>query len=217
MSAVTGRLADVVEANNVQFLLSMGRAGGGEERDDRRLTWTIGGSPLAYHNCVVRADQADDAIAASLALMRSKGVPGSWHVGPSMRPADLGDRLVAHGFADGGPEPGMAVDLDHLAEVPAPAGVVLERMGDPAGLVPYASVLALGFGEGEREARWAAEVFDRIGFGDDVPWRHYLGWLDGQPVATASLFFAAGAAGIYFVSTAPDFRRRGDRAGVTPA
>jgi hypothetical protein len=71
-------LVRAVEANNVELLLSMGRAGGGEERDDR-LTWTIGGSPIAYHNCVVRAslapDQADDAIAASQALMRAKGVP----------------------------------------------------------------------------------------------------------------------------------------------
>jgi GNAT superfamily N-acetyltransferase len=210
-----------VEENNIAFLLSMGRAGGGEERDDGQVTWTIGGSPLAYHNCVVRADlapaDADDAISASLATMRAHGVPGSWHVGPSMRPADLGERLAAHGFAGGGPEPGMAVQFERLAGIDTPPGIALERVRDATGLGVYADVLALGFGEGEPEARWAAEVFGGIGLGDDAPWRHYLGRLDGQAVATASLFFAAGVAGVYFVSTAPPFRRRGIGAWITRA
>jgi GNAT superfamily N-acetyltransferase len=43
--------------------------------------------------------------------MRTYSVPGSRHVGPSMRPDDLGSRLLAGGF-EGGPEPGMAAELD---------------------------------------------------------------------------------------------------------
>jgi GNAT superfamily N-acetyltransferase len=213
-------LARAVEANNAAFLLSMGRASGGEERDDS-VAWTIGGSPLAYHNAVVRAElteaEADDAIAASVNTMRARGVPGSWHVGPSMHPSDIGQRLLAHGFADGGLEPGLAVDLDRIAEVPRPPGLELEWIRDRVGMDAHAGVLALGFGEGEREARWAAEVFTRIGFADDTPWRHYLGRLDGQPVATASVLAAAGVAGIYFVSTAPAHRRCGIGAWITRA
>src|SRR5438067_2376685 len=150
-------LARAVEENQAEFLLALGRAGGGEERSDPHLSWTIGGSPLAYHNTVVRAnltpDRADAAIAASLALMRARGVPGSWHVGPSMRPRDLGDRLRAHGFA-GGPEPGMALDLDRLADAPAPPGLTVARVRAAADLDAYADVLARGFGEGPPEAAW---------------------------------------------------------------
>src|SRR5262245_32374420 len=123
----------------------MGRAGGGEERNDAKVAWTIGGSPLPYHNCVVRADlapgEADAAIVASRELMRAKGVPGSWHVGPSMRPADVGERLVRHGFVDAGPEPGMAVRLAELGKGAAPGGVTLERVRDQGGLDEYAGVL----------------------------------------------------------------------------
>jgi len=43
-----------------------------------------------------------------LALGRAAGVPGSWHVGPSMRPMDIGERLLAHGFSYGGDDIGMA-------------------------------------------------------------------------------------------------------------
>jgi ribosomal protein S18 acetylase RimI-like enzyme len=57
-----------IEENTAAFLLALGRAGGGEERDDTEITWTIGGSPLSYHNAVVRAnptpETADEAILA---------------------------------------------------------------------------------------------------------------------------------------------------------
>ena len=198
--------AIAVEANEAEFLLALGRTGGGEERDEPEITWTIGGSPIAYHNCVVRADltpaDADAAIVASQELMRTKGVPGSWHVGPSMRPADLGERLVGHGF-EGGPEPGMVADLPEIPDVGRPAGLVVET----ADLRAYEQVLAAGFGEGPKEAAWVCEMYRRLG--DDPSWRHYVGRLDGEPVATATLFFAASVAGIYFVCTTPAFRGRG--------
>ena len=101
-------VARAVEDNEAEFLLALGRAGGGRECDDAEITWVIGGSPIAYHNCVVRADlepeRADATITESQNLMRTSGVAGSWHVGPSMRPTDLGTRLEAHGF-EGGPSP----------------------------------------------------------------------------------------------------------------
>ncbi|HYJ56594.1 MAG TPA: hypothetical protein VEX40_13975, partial [Mycobacterium sp.] len=46
--------ADLIEANFSEFLLSMGRAGGASERSDDEIAWTIGGSPIGYHNAVVR-------------------------------------------------------------------------------------------------------------------------------------------------------------------
>ena len=207
-------LARAVEDNEVEFLLALGRAGGGEERVDERITWSIGGSPIGYHNCVVRADlsaaDADDAIVASRELMREAGVAGSWHVGPSMRPSDLAQRLQAHGF-EGGPEPGMAADLDGLAEPAMDDNWHVERVSTQEQLDSYEHVLSLGFGEGPKEAEWVCAMYGRIGLGDDTAWHHYVGSLGDCPVATATIFLGAGVAGLYFVSTAPDHRRRGLR------
>jgi GNAT superfamily N-acetyltransferase len=215
-------LAQAIEDNAAEFLLALGRAAGSEERHDPQLRWTIGGSPIDYHNCVVYAnllpEAVDAAIRASVERFRAYGVPGSWHVGPSMRPATIGARLVAHGFSFAGPEPGMAADLHALPDdLAASAPLAIERVADARALDAWTDTLGVGFGEGELEARWVGAMYQRIGLGDDRPWRHYLAHLDGAPVATASLFLGAGVAGIYFVFTVPEARRRGIGAAVTLA
>jgi GNAT superfamily N-acetyltransferase len=135
-----------------------------------------------------------------------------------MRPADLGARLLAHGFSYAGDDIGMAIDLAALPEaVPAPPKLTIERVGDEPDLDTWVRTLAAGFGEGEREAAWVGEMYRRLGLAEGGPWHHYLGWLDGAPVATASLFLSAGAAGIYFVFTLPEARRQGIGAAITLA
>ena len=112
-------LARAIEANGAEFLLALGRAGGGEERAEPHIAWTIGGSPIDYHNAVVRADltpeQADEVIAESIERLRAHNVPGTWHVGPAMRPDDLGARLIAHGFTYAGDDIGMAAESERAA------------------------------------------------------------------------------------------------------
>jgi GNAT superfamily N-acetyltransferase len=211
-----------VEANGAEFLMALGRVAGAEVRDDGRIRWAIGNSPIDYFNCVVHADlseeAADQEIKASLELMRTHDVPGSWHVGPSMRPPDLGARLVSHGFQYGGDDRGMVVDLSTLPEeVPVPPDFVVERVRDEARLAEWAATFGSGFGIGPAEAAWFGEMLRRLGYGDEGAWRHYLGRLSGEPVATSSLFFAAGVAGVYCVSTVERARRRGLGAAVTLA
>jgi GNAT superfamily N-acetyltransferase len=217
-----GDLILAIESNGEEFLLGLGRAAGAEERDDGRIRWVIGNSPIDYHNCVVHAnlppEETDAVILESLERFRAHKVPGSWHVGPSMRPPDLGERLLAHGFDYGGDDIGMAADLWALREdLRLPEGFTVERVRDERSLATWTNTLAAGFGEGPLEAEWVGKMYRRIGLGDDVPWRHYLGRLDGEPVATSTLFFAAGVAGIYFVFTVEGARRRGIGAAVTLA
>ena len=199
-----------IEDNAAELLMTMGAAGGGTQRADERAEWTIGGSPIDYHNAVVRASDPD-VIAESLAELRKHGVPGTWHVGPSMRIA--GADLIAAGFAAAGAEPGMAVRIPELVAPRAVPGLSLTRVGDDNALAVWEATLGQGFGEGEREARWVASVYQKLGYDD--PWRHYLGWSDGTPVATATVFLGSGVAGLYFVMTVPEARRRGIGAAIT--
>jgi GNAT superfamily N-acetyltransferase len=150
--------------------------------------------------------------------MHTLGVPGSWHVGPSTRPTDLGERLLAHGFEYGGDDIGMAVDLVRLPEgVIVPDGFAIERVRAEDDLAAWVQTLGLGFGEGPVEAEWVGTVYRRLGYNDGGPLRHFLGRLDGELVATSTLFLGAGVAGVYFVFTAKGARRRGIGAAITLA
>ncbi len=82
-------------------------------------------------------------------------------------------------------------------------------MRDEAGLAAYVATLARGFGEGPREAEWVGSVYRRLGYGEGSPWRHFVGRLGGDSVATATVFLAAGVAGVYFVFTVGEARRQG--------
>jgi GNAT superfamily N-acetyltransferase len=208
-----------VEENGEELLVALGRAAGAEERDDGRVRWVIGDIPIDYHNCVVRAhlspEEADGVILESLERFRAHGAPGSWHVGPSMRPTDIGERLLAHGFSYGGDDIGMAVELSALREdPPVPDDLDIAQVRNEESLAEWKDTLAQGFGEGPVEAEWVGEMYRRIGLDDGV-WRHYLGRLRGEPVATSTLFLGAGVAGIYFVSTIEQARRRGIGAAIT--
>jgi GNAT superfamily N-acetyltransferase len=210
-------IAAAIEANTSQFLMELGEAGGGETRDDT-VRWTIGGSPIDYHNAIVAAalspQEADAAIAASIERLKARGVPGSWHVGPSMTPPDIGRRLLRAGFSYAGDDVGMAAALDKLTAEPVPAAFSIDRVGSDGELDEWVETLGQGFGEGLPEAQWVGSVYSKLGL-DDANWRHYLGRLDGRPVATATMFLSGGVAGIYFVFTLPAARRQGIGAAMT--
>src|SRR5437867_5314771 len=136
----------------------MGRAGGGHDRRDGEITWTVGGSPIGYHNAVVECaaspERADTLITEWRDELHAAGLPGSWHVSPMMTPDDLVERLIANGSDDGGEEPAMSADLTRaLPEPPRIDGLSIARASDDAGLDAYRRVLGRGFGEDRKSTR----------------------------------------------------------------
>jgi ribosomal protein S18 acetylase RimI-like enzyme len=210
----------LIASNVSTFLLTMGRIGGGRERDEQEITWTIGGSPIGYHNAVVHCDasedRAEDLVEQWRDELRARALPGSWHLTPGMRPTTLPRLLESAGFVDAGDEPAMAAALANLDTTPPfvddlEIGIVQTS----ADLEAYRRVLASGFGEGPREADWVTSVFEKAGVGGKGQWRHFVGRLGTEPVTTASLLLDGVAGGIYFVCTTPDHRRRGFGAALT--
>jgi len=178
-----------------------------EGYDGPDLLWALSDIPDARYNSVgrsnLRDDEADDAIEAAIARARAKNVSLMWWVGPSSRPADLGRRLVAHDFTHTADRPGMAAQLEpRQAHSPA---VVIERVRDREMLRVWNDVPGLG----EERYAFYAEHPDSF--------HHYIGHVDGAPVATASLFFGGGAAGIYNIHTKPEWRGRGIGGSLTIA
>jgi GNAT superfamily N-acetyltransferase len=211
-----------IEQNTADFLLALGRAGGGVEHCSTELHWIIGGSPIAYHNCVISSalspEKVDSSIEEVVEQFKLKNLTGSWRVLTPSQPPDLAGRLLAYGFTNGGTDVGMAINLHQINEkLPLSGDIIFKPVKDEFNLAEWEDTLGRGFGEGEIEAEWVSRMYRRIGYDEHSAWRHFLAYLDGKAVATASLFFSAGVAGIYFVFTVPHARRRSIGAGITLA
>ena len=112
----------------------------------------------------------------------------------------------------------MAADLSALNDgTSEPTGLVIERVGDGDTLKQFSHTAVLGLGLPASTGDAFNELWATAGVGPDLPLRHYLGWLDGKPVATSSLMLGAGVAGIYIVVTVPEARRKGIGTAMTLA
>lgn len=178
--------------------------------------------PTSLFNGIFRvrmpAEHLDARIAAALAPFRARCVPAFWLIGPTTEPADLAARLHACGMRSLDDAIGMATDL-HAArtDAPLPDGLTIEPVLDIAMLRRYNQAMNRGFGSPAVIRDGFLQVFTSLGLSDDQPWRHYVGLVDGQAVASSSLLLGSSVAGIYNVATVAAARRRGIGTAMTEA
>lgn len=212
-----------IEANLAEEMATFGRYyPGAELREDSEIEWFITGLPSTLLNGVLRTRfdeaNADAKIAQVIDLFTARNVPISWGVGTTDRPTDLGKRLEARGFVRVHTETGMAADLLTLYEGGTiPSNFSIVEVSNLAFLKQYAHVSMRGFDNTEEHTAIYFQTYTNIGFGLHLPWRHFLGFLDGEPVAASSLLLHAGVAGVYGVATIPEARRMGIGAAMTLA
>ncbi|MCH8026480.1 MAG: GNAT family N-acetyltransferase [Chloroflexi bacterium] len=217
-------LAAAVEENSVAYWRACAPLlPGGEFHQSDRFTWFASDFTSApWFNQVmltnVGADGADAAIDERLAFFAETSRPMLWSRTPSSQPGDLEARLQSRGFQ---PAPsvltGMALELAALPDPAPPAGLKIERVADAIGLETWLRCYINGFGMAEAAGRPFFDLYHDIGFADAAPFRHYVGSLNGEPVASATLFLGAGVASIWHVGTAPHARRQGIGAAMTLA
>jgi ribosomal protein S18 acetylase RimI-like enzyme len=178
------------------------------------LVITDSGLPCDTFNFVCRARlEGIDARATMLQVVMyfaGVGRPFSWWIGPADTPRDLGRILGELGLAPAESELAMALPLDD-ASVPATPvpGLEVRRVRTAAELDAFARLSAANWDPPDTNVlafyqRTAAALLSA-----EAPQWLYLGYLDGQPVATAEATVQEGAVGLFNISTRPEFRGRG--------
>ncbi len=215
-------IEEAIEAN---FNEEMARLGyglpQGELHKTPELLWIYTGS--RGPNAVLYSRFASDdtayiyaKIEEMLAFFKTRNIDFGWTTGPSTRPTNLATMLETRGFVYSDSTTGMAIDLQALNEdIFVNADLTITEIEDLETLKILRSIEISGFGASEMAAQNYYDSYAHIGFGNGMPWHHYIGWLHEEPVAIASLLFYAGVAGIYGVATIPKARRKGVGATMT--
>jgi GNAT superfamily N-acetyltransferase len=109
----------------------------------------------------------------------------------------------------------MALVLDALVEPASVPGLQITRVLDPDTLRVWGQTFGVGY---ELPSQIAEHFVALMACGGrDSLMHHYLADHGSTPIAAASLWLAAGVAGIYNVATVPDARRQGIGATQTAA
>lgn len=206
-------VAHIIEAHLWELHWLLERWPRVEVHDDPDALFFISGIPYPVFNTVMRArlisGQSWARIETIIAHFRARGAPLLWLIGPQSRPPNLGAKLKKHGLVHIEDATGMAVDLAALSAPELPPGLVIRRVDHEEPLEYWSTIATTAFELPEFVGEAFYESGVSIGFADDRPATHYLGLLNGKPVATATLMPGSEVAGLHNVSTLPEARRQG--------
>ena len=215
-------LTDAIRGNLCEFFrfLAQGRPPGDGVANDDFVRWYTP-LPHPWFNGILcnapPSQTGTDFIEDSIQFFNERKVDTftCW-LNPQLKRSDWESVLSGFGFGFSDGTPGMAIDLQALPESASiPQGLEIRIVEDETSMRAWAHVFTLGYG---MPPDWENMIFDvwfRLGL--DFPVRNYLGYLDGKPVSTSTVFYGAGVAGIYDVATLPEARGRGLGSALTLA
>ena len=212
-------LISATRANLCDFFRHLAKSNqAGYFENDRFIRWRTQIVHPWFHGILAKfpATPGDDSfIEDSITHFRDHhvGLFTFWMEPPQTR-ADWESALKKFGFGYSDTTPGMAIDLDAIDESALNVdGLEFKIADDDKSAWTWTEVFIQGYG---LPLGFEPSIFETWGnLGRDIPLRNYIGYLNGKPVATSCLFLGGGAAGIYSVSTLPEFRGKGIGAAMT--
>jgi GNAT superfamily N-acetyltransferase len=212
-------LAVAIKANLYDFfrLLATSPSAGGDASAEG-FRWSTG-LPYAWFNGVFYNSFPGTATGQAahdiLDYFQARDIPAfTWWLAPSLTPEAWAPYLLPLGFTYEKQTPGMAIDLDDLPPR-REHSLTIQPVYDDDALTTWAETLLAGFGFPDAVLPIFQTMMTELGY--DLPVRNYLGWYEGKPVATATLFLGAGVAGVYNVATLPEARGQGIGSALTLA
>jgi GNAT superfamily N-acetyltransferase len=159
--------------------------------------------------------EASQIIHDTVNYFRAKHVSSfTWWPAPQLETDAWKQHLLALGFQYDKATPGMAIDLAALPHPEQPP-LTIQPVADVHTFRLWIDTFVHGYEIPSEMGLGLLDLFGSLGTG--LPLRHYLGYLHDRPVATSTLFLAAGVAGIYNVATVAEARGQGIGSAMTLA
>jgi GNAT superfamily N-acetyltransferase len=182
-----------------------------ERQEDEPVVRLINHSEqrIAVVYSALSASNADAAIEREQGIAYGLGYHLEWKHYRHDQPADLGERLLAHGFVAEDAEAFMVLDLAQVPVALASEAVQdVRKLTDPAELADTLPVFAYLWGNNEH---WLANMLINIVQKHPEQLSIYVAYVEEQPASVAWLRMNEGKpfAGLYGGSTREQFRKRG--------
>ncbi len=210
------QVSAAIENNTTEYFLSLGHAAQDEICDTPGVKYVLNDR----WNCrILHArlgeHDADACIESIRARLVQRKLFALWLVTPSSRPKSLEQRLADHGFSFYRYWSSMAMPTKDVPDLDIPAGLKITEVVSDDGLKDWAGLMVKNFEiDGDIAGAYSSYFIDTGIGGRDIR-RYYIGHMDGIPVATASLFYGTGAAGLYYISTLKGYEGRGIGTAMT--
>ena len=140
---------------------------------------------------------------------RKKELPFWWWVFPCAQSPMTCDMLKAEGFSLVDSIPSLFKDLAASYEAPHDERLQIIQVRNKEELVLWEDVSFAGFDFPQKTRHQYQRFISTFNLSSDSPQTYFLAFWEDKPAATALLFLHGNAAGIYFVSTLAEYRRKG--------
>jgi ribosomal protein S18 acetylase RimI-like enzyme len=212
-------LSTAIKANLYAFFRSLRHSSQAEFSESTQLLQWHTHVPHPWFNGVLCFGHVvggeEQTIRDTLSYFMSRSVTSfTWWFEPGAEASVWSNLLPAHHMRYDANTPGMAVAFDALPRfIPHPDTLSIQQVADRDMLRTWAATFVRGY---ELPDGMATPFFGLMAsLPIDLPFRYYLGYVRGRPVATSMLFLGAGVAGIYDVATLPEARGQGVGASLT--
>ncbi len=178
-------------------------------------------------------ENADSAIEETIAWFKERSAPFFfWWTGPETTPDDLPQRLQTHGLIDMAEQqkelaagikqtelgaPCMVATLSQMNETVltnTPQGFLIKEVENESALYDFKKTFVTTYEIPDWAGHAWVDASLKLGIGK-TPWRMFVGYLNGEPVASNMLFNGGGVASVYAVATIPSAQGQGIGAAIT--
>jgi ribosomal protein S18 acetylase RimI-like enzyme len=176
-----------------------------------KVTMVNTGVPYASWNAIFsRAGDLASIESEITEYISNFHLPCSWWIGPEWGQSELGEILQKNGFNAGEQTAAMALDIEDFdMNLSLDREIEILKVSTNIELEQYLQVVKRGFHLPLYCIEALYSLFSQNSSSEDAKIYHYIGRIKGKTIASASLFCAAAAAGIFYVGVLPGMRGRG--------
>jgi len=207
--------SNLIEKNTANFFLNLGYLNKDEIIDSPEIKYVL---TKNWHSRIFMANFNESNASENIELIVSKikklHISVLWYITPMSHPKNLKNLLMNHEFKYQNQWRSMAIDLKNVSKkFNIPKGIAIKEVFDLNQLKTWTDILVKSF-EFPIVATSYKKYFCNLGVGN-LNIQYYLGFLNDKPVASAMIFKGEEAAGLFYIGTLHQARRRGIAQAMT--